>query len=63
MSVATLKLAGKEYVVKSRKRYEQLLRAEEDMIESRIAQEATEAYLAGKLKTISLEDVTRRLGM
>jgi hypothetical protein len=63
MSVATLKLNGKEYVVVSRRRYEQLTRAEQDRRDAAIAEKATAAYRAGKLKTIPLEEARRKWGV
>lgn len=63
MSVASFKIGRKEYVVVPRKRYEQLTRAEQDMLDARIAEKANAAYRAGKLKTIPLETARRRWGV
>jgi hypothetical protein len=63
MSVASFKIGGKEYVVVPRRRYEQLTRAEQDALDSRIARKAITAYRAGKLKTISHDQLKRRLGL
>jgi hypothetical protein len=63
MSVTTFKLAGKEYVLIPRRRYDQLTRAEQDRQDAEVAEKAGAAYLAGKLKTISHEEVKRKLGL
>ena len=63
MSVAIFKLAGKEYVVVPRKRYEQLTRAERDQRDADIARKGRKAYESGKMKTITHEQLKRRLGL
>jgi hypothetical protein len=63
MSVTTFKLAGKEYVLIPRKRYEQLTRAEQDRRDAEVAEKGTAAYLAGKMKTITHEELKRKLGL
>jgi len=63
MSVATFKIGGKEYVVVPRKRYEQLTRAEQDRRDAEIARKGREAYESGKMKTITHEQLKRRLGL
>ena len=63
MSVATFKIGGKEYVVVPRKRYEQLTRAEQDQRDAEIARKGREAYESGKMKTITHEQLKRRLGL
>jgi hypothetical protein len=63
MSVATFKIGGKEYVVVPRSRYEQLTRAEQDQRDAEIARKARRAYEAGKMKTITHEQLKRRLGL
>jgi len=63
MSVATFKIGGKEYVVVPRKRYEQLTRAEQDQRDAEIARKGREAYESGKMKTITHEQLERRLGL
>jgi hypothetical protein len=63
MSVTTFKLAGKEYVLIPRKRYEQLTRAEQDRSDADIAERATAGYLAAKVKTISHEQIKRKLAV
>jgi hypothetical protein len=62
MALTTFKIAGKEYVVVPRKRYDQLTRAEQDRMDTEVARKGREAYLSGKMKTISHEDVKRKLG-
>lgn len=63
MSVATFKLGGKEYIVVPRRRYEQLTRAEQDQRDVQIARKGRKAYESGKLKTITHEQLKRRLGL
>jgi hypothetical protein len=61
MSVATFKIGRKEYVVVPRERYEQLTRVEQDAIDSEIARKGRRAYESGKMKTITHEQLKRRL--
>lgn len=63
MSVAMFKLGGQEYVVVPRKRYERLTRAEQDRRDRDIARKARESYESGKMKTITHEQLKRRLGL
>ena len=63
MSLATFKIGKKEFVVIPRRRYEQLTRAERDQKDAEIARKGREAYEAGTLKTISHEQLKRRLGL
>lgn len=63
MSVATFKIGKREFVVVPRRRYEQLTRAEQDRKDAEIARKGREAFLAGKLKTISHEQLKRKLGL
>lgn len=63
MSVATFKIGKKEFVVLPRRRYEQLTRAEQDRKDAEIARKGREAFEAGKLKTVSHEQLKRRLGL
>ncbi len=63
MSVATFKIGKLEFVVVPRRRYEQLTRAEQDQKDAEIVCKAREAFLAGKIKTISHEDLKRKLGL
>jgi hypothetical protein len=63
MALITFKIGKQEFVILSRRRYNQLVRAEEDEIDAEIARKGREAFLAGKMKTVSLEDVRRKLGL
>jgi PHD/YefM family antitoxin component YafN of YafNO toxin-antitoxin module len=63
MSPTTFKIGKKEFVVVPRKRYEQLTRAEEDQRDAQIARKGREAFLSGKMKTISHDDLKRKLGL
>ena len=63
MSVATFKIGRKEYVVIPRKRYEQLTQAEQDQMDAEVARKGREAYLAGKTKTVTHEQLKRKLGL
>ncbi len=58
-----VELAGKEYVLVSRRRYQQLTRAERDQRDAEIARKGSEAYRSGKMKTVSHEQLKRRLGL
>ncbi len=63
MSVPTFKIGKREFVVVPRRRYEQLTRAEQDQKDAEIARKGREDFLAGKLKTISLEEARRKWGV
>jgi hypothetical protein len=63
MALTTFKIAGKEYVVVPRKRYDQLTRAEQDRLDSEIARKGRAAYLSGKVKAIPLSEARRRWGV
>ncbi len=63
MSVSTFKIGKREFVVVPRRRYEQLTRAEQDRKDAEIARKGREAFLAGKIKTISLQDARRKWGV
>jgi PHD/YefM family antitoxin component YafN of YafNO toxin-antitoxin module len=62
-AVARFKVGKKEFVVLPARRYEQLTRAEQDQKDAEIARKADEAYRAGKLKTITHEQLRRKLGL
>jgi PHD/YefM family antitoxin component YafN of YafNO toxin-antitoxin module len=62
MSLASFKIGKKEFVVIPRKRYEQLSRAEEDQRDAEIARKARKTFLSGKMKTITHDEVKRKLG-
>jgi hypothetical protein len=63
MSVSTFKIGKKEYVILTRKRYEQLTRAEQDQLDAEIARKGRVAYLGGKMKPIPLEQARRKWGV
>jgi hypothetical protein len=63
MGLATFKIGKKEFVVLPRRRYEQLTRAEHDRRDSMIAEKGRRAFEAGKLKTITHEELKRKLGL
>lgn len=63
MSLTTFKIGQKEFVVLPRRRYDQLTRVEQDRKDAEIARKGREAFLAGKLKTISHEEFKRKLGL
>ncbi len=63
MSLATFKIGKKEFVIVPRRRYNQLTRAEQDQIDAKIAEKGRQAYLSGKVKTISHEELKRKLGL
>jgi hypothetical protein len=56
-------IGKKEFVVLPRRRYEQLTRAEQDQKDAEIARKGREAYLSGKVKAISHEQLKRKLGL
>jgi hypothetical protein len=63
MALTTFKIGKKEFVVLPRKRYNQLTRAEEDRRDAEIARRGREAFLSGKMKTVSLEEARRKWGV
>ena len=63
MSMATFKIGKREFVIVPRRRYEQLTRAEQDQKDAEIARKGREAFLSGKLKTITHEQLKRKLGL
>jgi hypothetical protein len=63
MSVATFKIGKREFVIVPRRRYEQLTRAEQDQKDAEIARKGREAYLSGKIKPITHEQLKRKLGL
>ncbi len=63
MSLTTFKIGKKEFVVIPRKRYDQLSRAEQDQRDAEVASKGREAFLAGKMKTITHEEFKRKLGL
>ena len=63
MSVATFKIGKKEFVVVPKRRYEQMSRAEQDQKDSEMVRKAREQWQAGKLKTITHEELKLKLGL
>jgi hypothetical protein len=63
MVLARFKVGSREYVIISRRRYDQLIRAERDLKDAEIAGAGREAYLSGKVKAISHERLRRKLGV
>jgi PHD/YefM family antitoxin component YafN of YafNO toxin-antitoxin module len=63
MAMATVKVSGREYVLVPRKEYERLTAAEEDRRDADRARKALARYRAGKVRTISHDEVKRRLGL
>jgi len=50
-------------VLVSRRRYQQLTRAERDQRDAEIARKGSEAYRSGKMKTVSLEEARKKWGV
>lgn len=63
MSLTTFKIGKKEFVVIPKKRYDQLSRVEQDQRDAEVARKGREAFLAGKMKTISHEELKHKLGL
>jgi hypothetical protein len=63
MSITTLKLDGKDYVVIPKRRYEQLTRAEQDKKDAALARRVMGDIRAGKMKTIPLEEARQGWGV
>ena len=63
MSVTTFKIGKKEFVIVPRRRYDQLTRAEEDQRDAEIARKGRADFLSGKMKTISHEELKKKLGL
>jgi hypothetical protein len=63
MSVTTFKIGKKEFVIVPRRRYDQLTRAEQDQRDAEIARKGREAFLSGKMKTISHEEARKKWGV
>lgn len=63
MDMTTFKIGRREFVVLPRKRYDQLTRAEEDREDAETAKKGRVDFLAGRMKTISHEEVKRKLGL
>jgi hypothetical protein len=63
MSISTLTLGGREYVVLPRKQYEELTAVREERAMVARAEKALAQYRAGKLKTVSSAKVKKILGL
>ena len=63
MPPTTFKIGKKEFVILPRRRYDQLSRAEEDRRDAEIARKGRDAYLSGKVKSISHDQLKRKLGL
>jgi hypothetical protein len=63
MSLTTFKIGKKEFVVIPRRRYNQLTRAEEDQRDAEIARKGRADFISGKMKTISHEELKKKLGL
>ena len=63
MSVTTMKLDGKEYVVIPKRRYEQLTRAEQDKKDAALVRKVMGDIRAGRTKTIPLEEARKAWGV
>ena len=63
MTVSTMKIGKKEFVLVPRRRYEQLTRAERDRKDAEIARKGREAYLAGKIRSIPLTEARKKWGV
>jgi hypothetical protein len=63
MSLASFRIGKKEFVVIPREPYDELFRAEEDRRDAEIARKGRKAFVSGKMKTITHEEIKRRLGL
>jgi PHD/YefM family antitoxin component YafN of YafNO toxin-antitoxin module len=63
MPTTTFKIGKREFVIIPRRRYEQLTQAEQDQKDAEIARKGMEAYRSGKVKTITHEQLKRKLGL
>ncbi len=63
MDMTTFKIGRREFVVLPRKRYDQLTRAEEDREDAETAKKGRVDFLDGRMKTISHDEVWRKLGL
>ena len=63
MSLTTLKLGGREYVLLSRREYELLAARAEDRRDGERVKRAMAKFRAGKVKTVSHAAVKRQLGL
>jgi hypothetical protein len=63
MPLTTFKIGKREFVILSKRRYQQLIRAEQDQMDAEVARKGREDWLSGKMKTFTLEQVRRKLGV
>jgi len=63
MAVTTFKVGKKEFVIVPRGRYEQLTRAEQDQRDAEVAAKGRANFLAGKMKTVTLEKARKKWGI
>jgi len=63
IGLTTFKIGEQEFVVLPHRRHDQSARADEDQRDAEIARKGREAFLAGKLKTITLEDARKKWGV
>ena len=63
MSLTTFKIGKKEFVIVPRRRYNQLTRVEQDQRDAEIARKGRADFLSGKMKTISHEELKKKLGL
>jgi PHD/YefM family antitoxin component YafN of YafNO toxin-antitoxin module len=63
MSVQTIKIGKQEFVLIPKRRYNQLTRAEQDQKDAEIARKGRAEILAGKVKTIPLEQARKNWGV
>jgi hypothetical protein len=61
VNLSTLKVRGREYVLVPLRQYERLTAAEADRRDAARAHKALSQFRAGKFKTLSHEEVKRRL--
>jgi hypothetical protein len=63
IATTTFKIGKREFVIIPRRRYEQLTQAEQDQKDAEIARKGREGYLSGKVKTITHEELKKKLGL
>ncbi len=63
MSITTLNVSGKEYVLLPRKQYDRLALLEEDRRDAAAAKKALARLRAGKSKSIPLSVLKKKLGL
>jgi hypothetical protein len=63
MDPTTFKIGKQGFVIVPRRRYEQLTRAEEAQRDAAIAKKGRASFLGGKVRTVSHEQLKRKLGL